>query len=140
MVAKSEFDRANDLGRETRARFPRAVAARYEDKPGRVVVTLSSKVELSFSPRDVHGLSGARPAELSQIEISPSGHGIYFPKLDADLYVPGLIEGLLGSRKWMAARLGRAGGRSTSTAKRAAARLNGRLGGRPRRRTRRRAA
>ena len=138
MVAKTEFDRANELGRETRARFPRAVAARYDKETSRFVVTLSSNVELSFSPGDVQGLSGARPAELSPIEISPSGHGIYFPKLDADLYVPGLIAGLLGSRKWMAARLGRAGGRSTSAAKRTAARLNGRLGGRPRRQTKRR--
>jgi hypothetical protein len=69
---------------------------------------------------------------LDPIEISPSGFGIHFPKLDADLYLPALLEGLLGSRAWMAARLGARGGKATSPAKISAARANGRLGGRPR--------
>jgi hypothetical protein len=29
---------------------------------------------------------------LDEIEITPSGFGIHFPKLDADLYVPGLLR------------------------------------------------
>jgi hypothetical protein len=52
--------------------------------------------------------------------------------LDADIYLPALLEGFLGSKRWMAGRLGAAGGRSTSTAKASAARKNGRSGGRPR--------
>jgi len=139
MVTKAEFDRANDRASEARARFPRAVAARYDEETGRIVVTLSSNVELSFSPEDTQGLSDARSADLATIEISPSGYGLHFPKLDADLFVPGLIEGSPGSREWIAARLGRAGGRSTSAAKRAAARLNGKHGGRPRLQRKRRA-
>ncbi|HZS28339.1 MAG TPA: hypothetical protein VFB76_14000 [Candidatus Angelobacter sp.] len=73
---------------------------------------------------------------MQEIEISPSGFGIYFPKLDADLYLPAILEGLLGSKKWMAARLGQVGGKSRSAAKRAAARANGKLGGRPKRKSR----
>jgi len=65
------------------------------------VVHLSSKLIVSFSPRDTQGLEDARATQLDEIEISPSGYGIYFPKLDADIYVPGLLEGLLGSKKWM---------------------------------------
>jgi hypothetical protein len=110
---------------------PKAIAARYDRKSERVMVDLSSRLSISFSPRDVQGLERARPSQLDEIEISPSGFGIYFPKLDADLYVPGLLEGFLGSKKWMAARLGQVGGKSRSTAKRAASRLNGKLGGRP---------
>jgi len=83
---------------------------------------------VSFSPDDVEGLEGARPDELKKIEISPSGFGIHFPALDADLYVPGLLEGFLGSRAWMAAKLGQMGGRSRSKGKRAASRVNGKLG------------
>jgi hypothetical protein len=96
------------------------------------VIHLSSRLEISFSPRDVQGLERARPSQLEAIEISPSGFGIHFPRLDADLYVPGLLEGFLGSKQWMASRLGQTGGRSRSMAKRAAARVNGKLGGRPR--------
>ena len=44
----------------------------------------------------------------------------------------GLLEGVLGSKSWMAARLGAAGGRARSDAKAAASRGNGKRGVRPR--------
>jgi hypothetical protein len=87
---------------------------------------------VSFSPRDAQGLEAATPSQLQEIEISPSGFGIHFPKLDADLYLPAILQGFFGSRNWMAARLGQVGGKSRSVAKRAASRANGKLGGRPR--------
>jgi hypothetical protein len=66
------------------------------------------------------------------LKITPSGLGVYFPRLlDTDFYIPALLEGIFGSQKWMAARLGAKGGRVKSLAKSAAARANGRLGGRP---------
>lgn len=116
-----------------RGKLPTALAASYDRESGRVMIHLSSKVDLSFLPRDVQGLETATPADLAQIEISPSGLGIHFPRVDADVYVPGLLEGALGSRSWMAARLGAAGGSAKSFAKKKAARANGRLGGRPKR-------
>jgi hypothetical protein len=132
-MANDNFERANQRARELQADIPRALSAHYDPKSGHVVINLSSKVTLGFSPRDAQGLENARPSQLDKIEISPSGFGIYFPKLDADLYLPGLLEGFLGSKKWMAARLGQIGGQSQSKAKRAASRANGKLGGRPRR-------
>jgi hypothetical protein len=69
--------------------------------------------------------------QFCKIEISPSGLGLYFPAIDADMYLPSLLEGFLGSRHWMAARLGKAGGSVKSGAKAAAVRKNGKLGGRP---------
>jgi uncharacterized protein DUF2442 len=111
---------------------PRAIAARYNRRSKRIVVRLSSGLDLAFAPQDAQGLESAKPEQLDQIEISPSGLGIHFTNLDADLYLPALLEGYLGSRAWMAARLGAKGGRATSSAKVAAARANGRLGGRPR--------
>jgi len=127
----SDFQQANRRAKALRASTPRAVAVCYDRKSGHIVIQLSSKLTLSFSPRDAQGLQNAKPSQLDEVEISPSGFGIHFPKLDADLNVPGLLEGLLGSKAWMAAALGRAGGQSRSKAKRAAARANGRLGGRP---------
>ncbi|MBQ1763160.1 MAG: DUF2442 domain-containing protein, partial [Aquincola sp.] len=67
-----------------------------------------------------------------EIEVSPSGLGLHVPALDADLYLPALLDGFFGSRKWMAASLGQAGGRASTQAKAAASRANGKLGGRPR--------
>jgi hypothetical protein len=64
--------------------------------------------------------------------VEALGLGIHFPRLDADFHVPALLEGVLGSKAWMAARLGAAGGRARGGAKAAAARANGERGGRPR--------
>jgi len=73
----------------------------------------------------------ARPSKLREIEITPTGLGIHFPQIDADLYLPSLLDGFLGSKMWMS-RLGQRGGSAASPAKAAAARANGKLGGRPR--------
>ncbi|HYW43978.1 MAG TPA: DUF2442 domain-containing protein [Bryobacteraceae bacterium] len=131
MASRDNFERANQHAKELQARIPRALSAHYDHKTGRIVIGLSSKLIVSFSPGDVEGLTDARPSQLKNIEISPSGFGIHFPAVDADLYVPGLLEGFLGSKAWMASRLGQIGGRSRSKAKRAASRANGKLGGRP---------
>jgi hypothetical protein len=69
---------------------------------------------------------------LNKIEISPSGYGLHFPKLDADLYPPSLLEGAFGSERWMDSRMGMRGGKSRSAAETTAARENGKKGGRPR--------
>jgi len=131
MAIYDDFDRANERAKDLQATVPRAVAARYNRRLGRIVIRLSSRLDVAFSPRDTQGLENATPSQLDKIEITPSGLGIHFPKLDADIYLPALLEGFLGSEKWMAARLGAAGGKSRSAAKASASRTNGRLGGRP---------
>jgi hypothetical protein len=133
MVSRGSIELANKRGEQLQREFPRAVSARYDRANGKVVVDLSSKLTLSFSPQDAQGLEDATPAQLEDLELSPSGFGVHFPKLDAHLYIPGMLEGLMGSRKWMAARLGQVGGQSRSRAKKAASRANGLKGGRPRR-------
>jgi hypothetical protein len=132
MATPSNFEMARRRAKELQSAIPKAIAAHYDKASGRVVIRLSSKLDVSFSPRDAQGLEHARSSQLEPIEISPSGFGIHFPKLDADLYLPALLEGFFGSKTWMASQLGQAGGKSRSTAKRAAARANGKLGGRPR--------
>lgn len=132
MASRDDFKLANQRAKEMERSVPRAVAAHYVRRTGRIVVELSSRVIVSFSPGDVEGLENAKPSHFEAIQISPSGFGLHFPALDADLYVPGILEGFLGSKKWMASRLGQIGGQSKSRAKKAAARTNGRLGGRPR--------
>jgi hypothetical protein len=82
----------------------------------------------------IEGLQDAKPRDLQDIEITPSGFGLHFPRIDADVYLPGLLAGQFGSRRWMAAQLGQRGGSARSAAKATAARANGKLGGRPRKR------
>jgi len=131
MATPNYFELANQRAKDLQSSVPQTVAAHYDRASNRIVIRLSSKLELSFSPLDAEGLQNARPSELEEIEITPSGLGIHFPKLDADLYIPGLLEGFLGSKRWMASRLGQIGGKSRSAGKRAAAKANGKLGGRP---------
>nr|WP_298095179.1 DUF2442 domain-containing protein [uncultured Shinella sp.] len=109
-----------------------AVSARYDRRTARIVINLNTGVQIAFPPRLAEGLADANPLDLAEIEISPSGLGLHWPALDADMYVPALLQGVFGSKKWMAAQLGAAGGRARSRAKTAAARENGRKGGRPR--------
>ena len=97
-------------------------AARYNRRREHVIVELSTGVEVRFPVVLAEGLAGASPEELADIEISPTGLGLHWPRLDADLYVPALLEGFFGSRSWMASHMGDVGGKSRSSAKAAAAR------------------
>lgn len=117
---------------EARLRGPRAESAHYDPARDRVIIRLTTGVEIGFAPSDAEGLQSATQKELADIEVEAFGLGIHFPQLDADLYVPALLEGVLGSKTWMAARLGAAGGRTRGGAKAEAARINGQRGGRPR--------
>lgn len=96
------------------------------------MVALNTGLTVAFRPADVQGLETATVTDLSVIEISPSGFGLHFPTLDADIWLPGLLAGHFGSTNWMAAQLGKAGGKVRSPAKTAACRANGKRGGRPR--------
>jgi len=95
--AEAEMDKLVQAG-------PVAVEARYDRGRGRVMVRLSTGVDLAFAPHDAQGFGRATAAELDVIEISPSGLGLHFPKLAADLYLPALLEGHFGSKRWTAHR------------------------------------
>jgi Protein of unknown function (DUF2442) len=132
MAKLDEFATATRRAAARGAARPIAVSARYDRRRDRVIVSLNTGLELAFPPHLAEGLQDAAPADLIDVELSPSGIGIHFPKLDAHLYLPALLKGIFGSKAWMAAQLGAAGGRSRSRAKIAAAQANGKRGGRPR--------
>ena len=128
-VSKSRLETARVKGYETVKHGPVAVAARY--RAGMIFIELNSGVEIRFPVRLAQGLENASPKDLAEIRIEARGLGLHWPRLDADLYVPSLLQGVLGTKKWMA-EIGKLGGRVTSAAKSKAAAKNGKLGGRPR--------
>lgn len=132
IIPDDEYMAANKRAADRRRRTPTAMAVRYDRRIGRIVIDLSSGIQVAFRPHDAQGLEHAKPEELSEIEISPSGLGIHFPKLDADLYLPALLEGFLGSRRWMAPKSGKPSDKATTDAKAAVVRENGQRGRRPR--------
>ncbi len=133
-ISDAAIQQAEQRMRERMEATPRAVAARYDRRVSRVMVSLSNGLELAFPPHLAEGLADAKPADLAAIEITPTGLGLHWPKLDADLYLPALLQGVFGSPRWMAGLLGKSGGLARTAAKTAAARENGRKGGRPRKR------
>jgi hypothetical protein len=96
---------AADQREEVNEVFPEAVGVHYYPAMARVVVYLASGADVSFAPSDVLGLENAGPDELSHAEISPSGLGVCFPDLHVDLYIPGLMEGVVGSESWLAPQM-----------------------------------
>jgi len=127
-----EIERAIARAAELRDE-PRVTKVEY--KPGRglnlLVLHLSDGHRHVIPVEDVEGLQGAMRKDIAQVEILGRGTGLHWPALDLDLYVPSLLSGVYGTRRWMAA-MGRKGGQSTSMAKRKASRANGLKGGRPR--------
>ncbi|SHI18752.1 DUF2442 domain-containing protein [Pollutimonas bauzanensis] len=131
-ITEATIKAANQRAATAKAAIPSAISIRYDVETARIVILLESGLELAFPLSDVQGLEHARPIDLADVEITPSGLGIHFPRLDADIYLPALLEGFLGTERWMAAQMGKRGGKASTGAKAAAARENGKLGGRPR--------
>lgn len=129
-VSKEEFQSAKDRMDALRG-LGHAVSASYDGTRRRVHVELSSGIQVAVPADLLEELTGASSGQLDVIEVTPSGLGLHWPQLDADVYVPAMLQGIFGSRSWMAAQLGAAGGKATTPAKATAARENGRKGGRP---------
>ena len=101
MPEHDEFATAGERMDAMRQEVPYAVAARYEPALHRVLVLLNNRLEIAINPDHVQALQGKPVSAMERIELSPSGYGIYFPLLDDDIYLPGLFQGIYGTKKWM---------------------------------------
>lgn len=113
-----------------RAEGLHALSADYDPARRRVVMEMSSGYVFGFPAAGVSALKGASPAELREVELSPSGSGLHWERLDVDLDVPTLLMSALG-RKARARALARMAGSVSTEKKASAARANGARGGRP---------
>jgi hypothetical protein len=109
---------------------PVAESVRYISSHDIYVVGLSNGERLVLQREKLQGLQTATKMQLAKVEIEMLGTALSWPDLDVDLYVPALLKGVFGTKKWMS-ELGRAGGSVKSVAKAHAARENGAKGGRP---------
>ncbi|MGC2463211.1 MAG: DUF2442 domain-containing protein [Steroidobacteraceae bacterium] len=129
-ITREQVEAANARGVAANARGPVARSARYDSRGRLIAITLEGGCEFAFPAALAEGLADAPRSKLTKIKISANGLGLHWPLVDADLYVPGLIEGAFGSHRWMQ-QIGRLGGSSRSSAKAKASRENGKRGGRP---------
>lgn len=130
-ITNRQMQAARTRAQELKTHVPQATGVTYNSDTGLVCIRLSNGIVIGLPAAQTQGLEAANAKNLSAIRISPSGYGIHFPKLDVDLYLPALMEGIFGTKAWMAER-GRKGGQAATKAKKVAARANGKLGGRPR--------
>ena len=90
-ITKREFEAANRRGQEMLAKFPAALTVHYDSDLEQLIIALSNGKRLVVSPQTIRGLEKARPEDLVEAQISPSGLGVHFPKIDADVYLPPLL-------------------------------------------------
>lgn len=133
-VTDEQVDAAIALAKAREPYRPKAVAATYRAKDDRIAITLATGVELAIPRKLLQGLEHAPAKLVGEVEILGPGTSLHWESLDVDHYIPSLIEGIFGNRRWMS-ELGKRGGKARTEAKAQAARENGRKGGRPRTKT-----
>lgn len=131
VTTDAEIDRAIERARRLRE-GPLVKEVEYRPEPSldMIILKLTDGSRRMIPREDLQGLESGTEAQIANVEIVGGGTGLHWPELDADLYVPALLQGIYGSKKWMA-KIGRRGGLATSPAKKRAARANGKFGGRP---------
>lgn len=87
---RKAFDEARKCMR--RLRTLRGVRVSFNRAADCFQVILSGDKLLTFSPDENPVLATARFSDLAAVELTPSGLGLYWPKLDVDMYIPALIE------------------------------------------------
>lgn len=130
VTTDADIDGAVQTAKAFAAVDRRVTKAEYDADSDEVRLHFPDGVKILIPRSKLQGLENASRSNLKKIELLGNGTGLHWPKLDVDHYVPGLLEGVFGTKQWMAA-LGRRGGSVTSKAKARAARENGRKGGRP---------
>lgn len=96
-----DMSAAGQTDLSTNLRLLKAISAHYDVKRHHLVVTLNNGQKLLLNPDSVQGLRDAKTSALIAIELTPSGLGLHFPLLDADVYVPALLAGQFGTSEWI---------------------------------------
>jgi len=94
-----EFERAVQAGEEANATEARGMAVRYDPERKEILVSLRLGGDLTLRTEFVPILRGRSDEELADVELTPSGAGLHWERLDVDLSIPSLIEGNYGPEK-----------------------------------------
>jgi hypothetical protein len=130
---RERFERARARGRDHTHDASSVVDARYEPATDAIHLVFRGGGSMMIPRRVIPGLERQSRPTLESVSISAAGDALSWPSLDIDVFVPGLVERVFGTRLFAAAT-GRRGGRRRTKAKVVAAKLNGVKGGRPRKR------
>ena len=132
ITSDAEINRAIERAKRVTAQ---PLVAEVEYRPGSgldlLILKLTDGRRHVIPREELQGLQSGPKDQIARVEIVGGGTGLHWPSLDLDVYVPGLLRGVYGNKKWMA-EIGRRGGSAKSVAKKRAARANGLKGGRSR--------
>jgi hypothetical protein len=127
----AEIDAAIERAKEWELYRPVATAVDYDAETDELAISFKSGVKLLVPRKLLQGLENAVPALVANVAIGDYGARLHWRKLNVSHYVPYLLEGVFGNRRWQS-EVARKGGLVRSEAKARAARRNGSKGGRPR--------
>jgi hypothetical protein len=99
---RAEIAKAREAAAIANNSEPRAESAYYDWDADKITINLKHGIIFSFPPNIAQGLAGASPEDLAEVEVTPSGAGLHWEKLDADISIPSLLAGIYGNKRWMA--------------------------------------
>ena len=88
------LERAKEFDKE-----PRVTAAEHNREVDVVVVHQTTGRRLVIPREELQGLENASAAQFAEIEVF-AGLSVAWPQLDADHYLPYLLEGRYGDERW----------------------------------------
>ena len=99
MPASVRHERVVKLARRT----PRRSLARGTDRASKaVILTFGGGASMTIPRGVIPGLEREPASALEAVVLSPARDALLWPSLDADVYVPGLVERAFGSRLFAA--------------------------------------
>lgn len=99
-LLQQEIIKARAIATLINATQPQADSAYYDVNSDKIVINLKYGSTFSFSPTIAQGLTNASPKDLAEVKITPSGMGLHWETLDADLSIPALLAGIYGNKDW----------------------------------------
>ena len=125
-----QIGEARRAGERALRNEPRAASAAYDPAAREVRVRMHNGASFAVPVRMLDELDGASDEDLAGVEVPPSGFGLHWRALDADIALTGILDAAFGSV--VRSGIARKAGATRSSAKSRASRENGRKGGRPR--------
>lgn len=98
---EEEIEAARNAGVEATRSGHRAQEAWYDSAHHTIMFKKTDGVVIGIPINLLQGLGNATRAELSEVEVTPSGYGLHWESLDIDLAVPQLMRQVFGTKTWM---------------------------------------
>ncbi|GAA3759826.1 DUF2442 domain-containing protein [Terriglobus aquaticus] len=87
-IAEEELRAAEQRWEDETGCYPSATDVRFDQNWRRIIVKLSTGLEIALDPLHYRGFEAASDAALSNIEISGIGYELFFPLLDEGIWLP----------------------------------------------------